>query len=362
MWFPTAYDLIQNRLAEFNPEKYAGTRNFTYGSVSRLSPYLSRGVISPRQVYRTLLKNYGINQCLPFLKQLLWREYFQRKLQYDPETAFYRLQDIKRGGIPEALLTASTSIEAIDKGIRTLYESGYMHNHMRLYTASVCFMAGFSPALPAKWMYYHLLDGDWASNHFSWQWVGGALTGKRYIANQDNINFFTGTEQTGSFLDKSYDQLSALENVDSLSKQAEIELQTVLPENTMPKLEAGRPVLLYNNYNLDPMWHITENYERVLLLDPSHYKYYPVSGNVLKFTLELARNIRGIQIYTGSFTDLVREYPDARFFAKEHPLFNYPGTTVEPREWLAPDVRGDYPSFSKYFKAVTKKYPEYATT
>jgi deoxyribodipyrimidine photo-lyase len=360
MLFPTAYQLIRNRLSEFTPDGYAGTRNFTYGSVSLLSPYLSRGVITSKEAYETLLKNNEGNQCIPFLKQLLWREYFQRKLQHNPKTACNPLYDTTKAGMPEALFTASTTIEAVDNGIRTLYETGYIHNHLRLYTASICFMAGFSPSLPARWMYYHLLDGDWASNHFSWQWVGGGLTGKRYVANQENINFFTGTKQTGSFLDKSYEHLLALEYVESLSKQAEIEFRTVLPKNSMPKLKGGRQVLLYNNYNLDPMWHITGDYERVLLLDPSHYKRYPVSDNVLNFILELAKNIKGIQIYTGSFTELVREYPDTRFLAKEHPLFYYPGATVEPREWLAPDVTGDYPSFSQYFKAVTKKYPEYA--
>lgn len=360
MLFPTAYHQIRNRLSEFNPEGYAGTRNFTYGSVSGLSPYLSRGVITSKEAYTTLLNNYGRSQCMPFLKQLLWREYFQRKLQFDPDTAFYPLHYIKNADIPEALLTASTSIEAIDSGIRTLYETGYMHNHLRLYTASICFMAGFSQLLPAQWMYYHLLDGDWASNYFSWRWVGGALTGKRYIANQENINFFTGTHQEGSFLDKSYEQLTELTHVKTLSKQAEVEFRTVLPQTAMPVLKAKQPVLLYNNYNLDPVWHDKSDYHRVLLLDPSHYQRYPVSSNVLNFTLELAKNITGIQIYAGGFTELVLEYPDARFLAKEHPLFYYPGAMVEPRDWLAPDVTGDYPSFSQYFKAITKKYPEYA--
>lgn len=360
MLFPTAYHQIQNRLSEFNPEGYAGTRNFTYGSVSGLSPYLSRGVITSKDAYTALLNNYGRNQCIPFLKQLLWREYFQRKLQHNPEPASSPLHDTAKAGLPEALLTASTTIEAVDNGIRTLYETGYIHNHLRLYTASICFMAGYSPALPAQWMYYHLLDGDWASNHFSWQWVGGALTGKRYIANQENINFFTGTHQTGSFLDKSYEQLTELRHVEVLLKQAEIEFTSVLPQTAMPVLEGGRPVLLYNNYNLDPLWHSEGDYHKVLLLDPSHYERHPVSSNVLNFTLELAKNITGIQIYAGGFTELVLEYPDARFLAKEHPLFSYPGAIVEPREWLAPHVTRDYPSFSQYFKAVTKKYPEYA--
>ena len=60
---------------------------------------------------------------------------------------------------------------------------------------------------PAKWMYYHLLDGDWGSNALSWQWVAGTNSNRKYYMNQDNINKYTKTNQKNTIIDTSYDSI-----------------------------------------------------------------------------------------------------------------------------------------------------------
>ena len=98
-------------------------------------------------------------------------------------------------------MEAKTGIQAIDKSIESLFETGYMHNHSRLYLATLTCNIGKSYWLhPAKWMYYHLLDGDWASNACSWQWVAGANSSKKYFANQENINKYTASKQLNPFM------------------------------------------------------------------------------------------------------------------------------------------------------------------
>ena len=83
--------------------------------------------------------------------------------------------------LPTAIEHAKTGIDAIDNGIKELYQTGYMHNHARMYTAMLtCNIAQAHWLSPAKWMYYHLLDGDLASNMLSWQWVAGSFSSKKY--------------------------------------------------------------------------------------------------------------------------------------------------------------------------------------
>ncbi|WP_417367213.1 FAD-binding domain-containing protein [Flavobacterium beibuense] len=359
MEFHTIYNKIIEQIAAINPVAYAQTRNYTKGSVSMLSPYLSRGVITSRQVYSIIRTKYNAQQCETFVKELFWREYFQRLLQNNvslsPTSSSTGFK--YKEGMPDALLHAATGIIAIDHAISSLYTTGYMHNHVRMYTASVCNMAGYSYNLPAQWMYYHLLDGDVASNYFSWQWVYGLLNGKKYIANQDNINRFCGTVQKGTFLDYPYEVLQNIENIDELSQHSTINFTTLMPETKNIVID-NRPVLIYNSYNLDPKWHVNEDFNRVLLLEPSHFNTYPVSEKVINFILKLADNITGIQIYIGEYNDLKNKYPN-RFIAKEHPVFQYKGAEIEPREWLAEEITEYFPSYSKYLKTIKKNDYEY---
>ena len=142
MHFPTDYQNILRRINNINPIEYRNTRNYTEGDISYLSPYISRGVISTKQVVDTLLtKGYDFSASIKFIQQLAWREYFQRAWQFLEDDMFddirHRYTGIRHKKMPIALTTASTGIESVDNAIRELYETGYMHNHLRMYTASI---------------------------------------------------------------------------------------------------------------------------------------------------------------------------------------------------------------------------------
>ena len=90
--------------------------------------------------------------------------------------------------IPKAIVEGNSSIEAIDNAIKEFYSTGYVHNHVRMYIAAICCNNAKSHwKAPAKWMYYHLLDGDIASNCLNWQWISGASRNKKYLFNQENL-------------------------------------------------------------------------------------------------------------------------------------------------------------------------------
>jgi deoxyribodipyrimidine photo-lyase len=357
-WFSTDIEEILRSFETFDPSPYAKTRNFKDGSVSRFSPYISRGFISTKYIFDTLKSKFPKSVTEKFLQELLWREYFQRLLQCKPELYANPINQSAQvgpiAGMPIAILNAASGIREIDNSIEALYATGYMHNHYRLYVAALCCNnAKTRFDIAARWMYYHLLDADIASNYCSWQWVAGNLTGKKYYTNQDNINFYSKSVQTATFLDKSYESIASMDVPARLKDYTIPILSTYLTETALPVLNSQK-VLLYNFYNLDPFWHDQENVQRVLILEPSHFEKFPVSEKVLDFFVRLSANIPNLIFYCGAFETLKNKYPEQEFIAKEHPLLTYDGATIEARDWIVPKVSGFYPSFSKYYKECLK--------
>jgi deoxyribodipyrimidine photo-lyase len=358
--FPTTHSEILARIDEINPIQYAKNRNYVDGAVTYLSPYISRGVISTRQVMETVLsKGFTMEQSGKLIQELAWREYFQRVWQYLEDDLFedirQRYTGIRHTAMPTAILKANTGIEAIDKAIGELYTKGYMHNHLRMYTASLCCnIAKAHWQTPSQWMYYHLLDGDLASNTCSWQWVAGTFSAKQYFFNQQNVNQYTGSNQHGTFIDVSYDELNGMGVPDVLAGKTSTNLQTVLPETKPVSFDYSLPLLIYNSYNLHPEWRADMSANRLLLLEPSHFKQYPVSQKVVDFIIALSANINGLQVMVGEIRDIpgLKKFPCV--YSKEHPAFkHYPGIKDE-RDWLFPEVKGLQHSFFRFWKEAER--------
>lgn len=358
--FPTEYSRIIARVAEIDPQNYGSTRNFIDGAVTKLSPYLSRGVISTKFVMNALLeRNFGLRNAEKLLQELAWRDYWQQVWVHKGvaiNSAIRQEQnDVNNHEIPTALLEAETGIEAIDKAIIEFYETGYLHNHIRMYIAAIaCNMGKSHWKLPAKWMYYHLLDGDWASNALSWQWVAGTNSNKKYVANQENINKYCYTQQKNTWLDVPYETFTHFEIPPELQSLTTPTLETVLPECPPLIVETDLPIYVYTTYNLDPNWGKDIKANRVLILEPKHFENYPISQHVLSFILNLAHNINGLQLYVGNFDTLNKSYPKATFHFKEHPLTSHFKGTEHPRDWMF-TVKGDFRSFFGFWKKCKKE-------
>jgi len=365
--FTTDYQEILERISALDPIKYAKTRNFTDGAVSRLSPYISRGVISLKQIQQCIIdQGFSFEAGEKFFQELAWREYYQRIWQEKKESIWQDLRnaqpDVEEYDMTASVLHAETGINAVDDGINQLYHTGYMHNHIRMYVASiVCNIGKTYWKAPSKWLYYHLLDGDIASNNASWQWVAAAFSSKKYYCNQENINKYTSGNQGGTFLDKSYEELPLLPVPDILKKRISLNFETQLPATTLPTLDLARPTIIYNSYNLDPLWRKSDDVNRVLLLEPSHFHKYPVSKRVIDFIVRLSGNISGIQIFTGEFSDLESLYKSSLhpageiFISKAHPAFEHYKGIKDSYEWMFPEVTGAYGSFFKYWKLCRRE-------
>tara|TARA_B100000401_G_scaffold434845_1_gene375630 strand:+ start:415 stop:1491 length:1077 start_codon:yes stop_codon:yes gene_type:complete len=352
----TDYNEIINKIDKINPIKYGKDRNYINGSVSRLSPYISRGVISPKYIYNFLInKGYTLMKIQKFVQELVWREYWQfiwmnNKIDKDLKNT---QNDVLQYGIPFSILNHSTKIKAIDNAIKELYREGYIHNHLRMYIASVTTnIAKYHWRIPAKWMYNHLLDADWGSNALSWQWVCGSNSNKKYYANQDNINRFTNTFQKDTILDHSYEELIKMKQPLSFVENTLLKLKTNLPlKNNFIKND-DKPMCIYNFYNLDVKWREKINAHRVLLIEPSIFTKYPISKKSLEFMIELSKNISNIKIFVGEFKEL--PIGNSKVYFKEHPLnYNYKGTE-DSREWLCfPSTK--FKSFFKHWNYVVRQ-------
>ena len=298
-------------------------------------------------------------QSEKLIQELAWRDYWQQlwiARGEDINRDLKRPQEqVANRQIPQAIIKACTGIKAIDQAISELYATGYMHNHMRMYVASICCNVSRSHWLePSRWMYAHLLDGDLASNQLSWQWVAGTNSSKKYYANQDNINKFFSSSQKNTFLDVAYDEFSELGIPTVLSETVSFDLLTTFPEMEKADLDNNTTTLIYNYYNIDPAWHKGEDVQRILLLEPSLFNKNPVKAKNIDFVLNLSHNIPGIKIVVGEFSELRKQIDPNKIIYKEHPLNKHYTGREEPREWLS-SVSGYFPSFFAFWKKCKKE-------
>jgi deoxyribodipyrimidine photo-lyase len=196
------------RLAAFAPaagRSYANRRNTDYGpadrgNVSALSPYIRHRLITEREVLDNALQHHALGAAEKFVQEVFWRGYFKGHLETRPEIwRRYRANLDQQlaavsdgGGLARAWRRAvegKTGIDCFDAWAEELIETGYLHNHTRMWFASIWIFTLRLPwELGADFTYRHFIDGDPASNTLSWRWVGGLHTrGKTYLARPDNI-------------------------------------------------------------------------------------------------------------------------------------------------------------------------------
>lgn len=207
---------ILEYIKTFKPASYANSRNFLSGHVSYLSPYINLGIITLPEVKKLTLAKTSLARSMKWVQELSWRDFFISVYQAKGEAIFESIKNpqdaVISNQIPLAVIEARTGIEVIDEAIMKMYKTGYLHNHERMWIASiVCNVAKTDWKVGADWMFNNLIDGNYASNMLSWQWICGTFSSKKYYANQENINKYSGSTQTGTFLDCEYEELFVMD-------------------------------------------------------------------------------------------------------------------------------------------------------
>ena len=212
MRFTPARTAALTRLRDFVPlagHNYARLRNFDRGmgehrDVSTLSPYIRRRILCEKEVLSAVLAQHSLNACEKFVQEVFWRTYWKGWLEMRPSVWYKYQTDLRalenqiatqaglRSGWEEAC-NGRTGVACFDAWAQELVETGYLHNHARMWFASIWIFTLKLPwQLGADFFLRHLLDGDPASNTLSWRWVAGLQTvGKSYLARADNIEKFT---------------------------------------------------------------------------------------------------------------------------------------------------------------------------
>ncbi len=353
---------LMRMLASIQPIEYTKTRNFLDGAVTHLSSYFTHGVLSPAEVIASLIIEHGEEACDKLLSEFAWREYYHRVWQSRGDDIFKDLRCPQEGVahtlVPRSIVdvTLSSGVHVLDEAVKNLVNDGYLHNHERLWLAGVIVNTGRTHWVePAKWLFYHLLDGDLASNTLSWQWVAGSFSQKKYIANQDNLNRFSGTEQHGTWLDISYEELSEMRVPALLEERSGLNLFNEYPEsNAMPVL-VDDDVILYSIWNLDEEWRSGMDGRRILLIEPSIYDSFPMSPKRWEFIMKWAAAIDTIEIYVGEFDQLIPEGYIGDLYYREYPLCNHWRGIEDTRDWIYPETSGYYQSFSKYNRLARRR-------
>ncbi len=206
--FDATYTAGLSRLNDFVPDAgstYARKRNYDdVAHVSALSPYIRHRIITEADVLKATLARHSPQAAEKFIQEVYWRTYWKGWLEMRPgvwaayradlQAALNRVQT--QSGLRqewEAACKGETGIDCFDHWAKQLAETGYLHNHARMWFASIWIFTLRLPwTLGADFFMRHLLDGDPASNTLSWRWVGGLQTiGKTYLARPDNIEKYT---------------------------------------------------------------------------------------------------------------------------------------------------------------------------
>ena len=194
-----------NRFVDQNLFEYSKLRNFDYGpdnrsNISCLSPYITHGVISELEVIKKSLSKFSFSKNEKFIQEVLWRTYWKGWLELRPNVWTDYLNELKK--ICEEFkdnqnyrnaIEGNTNIECFNEWVKELKETNYLHNHARMWFASIwIFTLDLPWQLGAEFFMKHLYDGDAASNTLGWRWVAGIQTqGKNYLASEWNIKKFT---------------------------------------------------------------------------------------------------------------------------------------------------------------------------
>ncbi|MFL4471588.1 FAD-binding domain-containing protein [Tateyamaria armeniaca] len=210
--FPPTRTAALERLQRFVPHAgrdYAARRNYDLGrdghvGVSTLSPYLRARLITEAEVLEAVLGRHSASAAQKFIQEVFWRTYWKGWLELRPgvwdqyQTSLKRcLDDVQtQSGLRErweAACKGETEIDCFNAWAQELVDTGYMHNHARMWFASIwVFTLRLPWELGADFFLRHLLDGDPASNTLSWRWVAGIQTpGKTYLARTSNISKYT---------------------------------------------------------------------------------------------------------------------------------------------------------------------------
>ena len=282
-----ALEVLENYI-EKDISIYTAQRNFDLGPQSRkniscLSPYITHRLISEYEVAQKVLSKYPYQKVEKFIQEIFWRVYWKGWLELRPKvwTDFVEdLKNIDNSNEYEKAINGETNIDCFNDWIKELKENNYLHNHTRMWFASIWI---FTLKLPwqkgAEFFLRELYDGDAASNTLSWRWVAGIQTkGKNYIAQNWNINKFTNNK---------YKDLKLNENPLPIIDKREYKISPINIENNETKSD----ILVFFENELDFQSFKVASYKKIYcILLTNEERQVELGDKVLMYKKNLIKN------------------------------------------------------------------------
>ena len=273
---------------ENNISIYTTQRNFDFGpedrkNVSCLSPYITHRLISEYEVAKKVLSKYPFQKVEKFIQEIFWRVYWKGWLELRPMVWTDFVEDLKTIEISEEYkkaINGETNIDCFNDWAKELRENNYLHNHTRMWFASIWI---FTLKLPwqkgAEFFLRELYDGDAASNTLSWRWVAGIQTkGKNYIAQNWNINKFTNNK---------YKNLKLNENSQPIIDQREYKISPMSIKNN----DTNSETLVFFENELDFKNFQVDSYKNIYcILLSNKDRLIELGEKVLMFKKNLIKN------------------------------------------------------------------------
>ena len=275
-------DFIEKNLLE-----YTKLRNFDFGiqnrkNISCLSPYVSHGIISEIEIINKVLKKHLFNKSEKFIQEVLWRIYWKGWLELRPDVWDDYLINLKtyreKYNTDKNYLNAiegNTNIQCFDDWVKELKETNYLHNHARMWFASIwIFTLDLPWELGAEFFLKHLYDGDSASNTLGWRWVAGIQTpGKHYLASGWNIKKFTNDRYEKIRLNESA-KPKVSNKVYSISKN----------DFSNSEVNDVKTLLIFdNNLSFEFSDFKDKKFNKILIVNSNESREIPLSDSVIKF-------------------------------------------------------------------------------
>ena len=320
-------DEALNRLEDFsnnNLGKYAADRNFDPGPENRnntslLSQYISHRIIDEQETIRAAYQKFPFKKIEKFVQEVFWRTYWKGWLEMRPQVwddynqDLNNLQNELNSSNYKEAIEGNTKIPCFNDWVLELKEFGYLHNHARMWFASIwIFTLGLPWQLGADFFLKHLLDGDAASNTLGWRWVAGLHTkGKHYLASEWNINKFSA---------KKYEHLILNEQAQAKHEDRSYDIQPILFD------EINSEHSLFVFHNLDCSLHLVEkemNYKHYALIDfTSLLKKENYSPKVLDFKIRSNQYLTTILKEQFNSQTIIQNKDDLQTIIKEKNIKN----------------------------------------
>ena len=274
-----------NNFVDNNLSKYSKLRNFDFGpekrsNISCLSPYITHGIINEKEVIQKALSKFSFSKNEKFIQEVLWRTYWKGWLELRPNVwtdYLAELNQIKNEFQNNqnylSAIDGKTDIECFNAWVNELKDNNYLHNHTRMWFASIWIFTLELPwQLGAEFFMQHLYDGDAASNTLGWRWVAGVQTqGKHYLASEWNIKKFTNNR---------FENIKLNENAPP--KISEKSYQIIKQSFTNPQNIENKNLLIFEN-NL--------SFEITDFKDNSFKKIYLVSNKNENRSIKLSEKL-----------------------------------------------------------------------